>query len=156
MFNKSILPKLLGLFLITSCSKSNIEYKYPQSFDDKQFDRVGTLGKGLSYNYNGQNKTIIKQNKNWQDIWQSAIATLEQKNILLNTSDTTGGLIISDWHYINANKRIKLNLFLKEKGETTELKVKAMQQTKSKDNNWSIPINNQKYADNLKKAILAN
>jgi uncharacterized lipoprotein len=156
MFNKSILPKLLGLFLITSCGKSNIEYKYPQSFDDKQFDRVGTLGKGLSYTYSAQHKSIVKQNKNWQDIWQSAIATLEQKNILLNTSDATGGLIISDWHYINDNKRIKLNLFLKEKGNIIELKVKAMQQTKAKDNNWSMPTNNQKYADSLKKSILGN
>ena len=156
----------IGYFIIllstlVSCSKIEIKKEYPKTAEQKEEERVGKLtGEGLFLVNSGQpeQSTTNSRIKVNSYLWK---ATLDSISFMpLNSTDSSGGVIITDWYSLNDNseERYKVNVFiLGQELKSDSIKINVYKQKLNKNGRWeqqTFYSNNNKIADKIKENII--
>ena len=149
------------LFILTSCSKIEVKKEYPKTAEQKEEERVGKLtGEGLFLVNSGQSGQSITNSRIKVNsyLWK---ATLDSISFMpLNSTDSSGGVVITDWCSLNDNsgERYKVNVFiLGQELKSDSIKVNVYKQKLSKNGHWeqqTFNNNNNKIADKIKENII--
>ena len=116
-----LLAKLLTLclFLVCSCEKRDISYKYPDNPDYLRKSRAGSMSKKGALVLYGSEEDVGLENIDNVAVVDSALlkAAIEVIEILapIASNDSENGLIASEWHKANASSthRSKINVVIK-------------------------------------------
>lgn len=134
---------ILALALLSSCSKADIEYKYPENPDIVRKSRAGKFFNSDLVLFGKNNNQISAFNsKNTKDVnYPLWLASLEVVGNLfpIATADANSGLIITDWYQDSGSDktRAKINLMVKSKEIKDEsLMISIFRQKKDSKGNW--------------------
>lgn len=108
-----------ALIFANSCFADDNDY--PRTKKEREFDEMSSItgGKGITFSpsrvKNESTKSTTSANSNVNKyLWQSAIETLNFAP--LTSSDSVGGVIITDWYSPkdDPNVSLKINVFIKD------------------------------------------
>ena len=118
----------IGFFVLilslSACSKVNVKQEYPKTRNQIEDDRVGKLtGDGI-FLVGGKSKQSASSSHISVNsyLWRAA---LDNINFMpLNSSDSLGGVIVTDWYSMSqeSKERYKVNIFI----AGTELRADAL------------------------------
>ena len=148
---------LVLFFALSSCSKIEVKKEYPKTSEQREEERVGKLtGDGL-FLIGGQSKqsasdeTIRVNSYLWR-------ATLDSISFMpLNSTDSSGGVVITDWYSLNDNsrERYKVNVFIfGQELRSDSIKVNVYKQKLDKNGRWEQQCSDNKLADKIKENII--
>ena len=134
----------LALLILSSCGSPKVEYTYPKAAPQIREEKIGSFvskdddggfvlfGKKMSSGSSGTSKNPVNR-----FLWQAALENVSFMPIIV--SDSTGGVITTDWNIkdSNPNERFKLNLLiLGGKLQARSIKVNIFKQIKTKTGEW--------------------
>ena len=149
---------LIATFYLYSCS--SVETKRPEHYEWEQV-RIEKYGEG-----------VIEAQSQWEQmfarltggetgadfsnidnlLWQTALDKISF--LPLNSVDKLSGTIITEWHNIQPDQKIKINLFVKNSLlDDTSLEIKIFEE-KLIDNDWVQMDRNTELESKVKNSIL--
>ncbi|MGI4775323.1 MAG: DUF3576 domain-containing protein [Janthinobacterium lividum] len=151
---------MLKLFLLVSCYISVTSYAddYPKTIQERKNDEIGSIldGKGLIFTPGRIKNESTKSDggKSNKFLWQAAVETMNF--VPLQSSDSAGGIIITDWYSPKSQPTysFKINIFIKDNvisPDSIEVKV---YERRLKNNQWIQDQRESKIGGDLERKIL--
>ena len=155
--NFRIASYLTLLLLLSACSKIDVKNEFPKTRQQKEEDRIGKLtGNGITFGkvLSGTSSSTSNINVNTY-LWR---ASLDQVSFMpLNSTDSVGGIIITDWYSMNDNskERYKINIYILDKNlSSNSIKVNVYKQDLGKNLVWGNQYSDQNLAKEIKDKII--
>jgi hypothetical protein len=134
--SKKFLLGSMFLFFCTGCSVK--ENKAPESLENQKKLGFGSIlgGEGIVFGKpkDGKDLDLLNNIKVNPYLWKASLEVLE--SLPLVSADSSGGIIITDWHVDPSNKkeRLKFCVYINDiQLRSDAIKVKTYKQVKSSD-----------------------
>lgn len=155
--NFRIASCLALLILSSACSKIDIKKEFPKTRQQKEEDRIGKLtGDGLVFGKGGSDNSSSESYAHVNTyLWR---ASLDQVDFMpLNSTDSAGGIILTDWYSLNTNskERYKVNIYILGKDfSANSIKVNVYKQNLGKNLIWDNQHSDENLAERIKNKII--
>ena len=145
------------IFSLSACSKVDVKKEYPKTRQQIDDDRIGKLtGKGI-FLLGGPSKELGSDNAASVNsyLWRAALDNISF--MPLNSSDSLGGVIVTDWYALdqNSKERYKVNIFITgTELRADAIKVHVYKQNGNNRGEWGNQFSDSALAAQIKDKII--
>ncbi len=143
-FQKLIQKLFLTIILLSSCSKADIKYEYPENPDIVRKSRAGKYFNndlvlfGQTKNSQSSNSKTFEAKEKTYPLWSASLEVIGDL-LPISAVDINSGVILTDWYQDPEDKknRIKINLLVKSREiKADSLVISIFRQKLNSKQNW--------------------